>query len=547
VDRTEVRALEVYDDGSGAALYVAGDFDSAGGMVANEIARWDRSGWRMARDLDGTVRVLTEHDDGGGPSLYVGGTFTRAGGADARGIARWNGSSWSALRGLFGDPGPWVFALKEYDDGSGPALYAGGDFYVLVASRPREGVAKWDGSSWSIVGSGMSRGFSSPSVFALTAYDDGSGPALYAGGGFTTAGGVSANNIARWNGSTWSNLGSGVNGFVYALTEYDDGSGPALFAGGNFTTAGGVSANRIARWNGSSWSALGGGMNHEVYALAVFDDGSGPALFAGGNFTIAGGVRGPIARWNGSSWSALGGFPNSQVRSLALFDDGSGPALFVGGNFTAAGGVAAKGIVKWDGSIWKPLGGGFVSHRGELQRPDGLCACLFRCSHRSRGTCARSRRALRGHRRGPILRSVAGLPGPVCARARLPHFRDAVRSALRPSGRDRHLHGHRHRRPRFVSLRRLRARVGQLLPAGRHHRPVQGHRRRAQPVDLLVPGQRPPQVGAVTGEHALRLADNRSGQLRHLEAFIPREEQKSYKNGPKEPVEAGVAPSVSAT
>ena len=35
-----------------------------------------------------------------------------------------------------------------------------------------------------------------------------------------------------------------------------------------FTTAGGVSANKVAKWNGSSWSALGSGMNSTVRALA---------------------------------------------------------------------------------------------------------------------------------------------------------------------------------------------------------------------------------------------------------------------------------------
>ena len=42
-------------------------------------------------------------------------------------------------------------------------------------------------------------------------------------------------------------------------------SGSNLYAGGEFTTAGGVSANRIAKWDGNSWTALGSGMNASVY------------------------------------------------------------------------------------------------------------------------------------------------------------------------------------------------------------------------------------------------------------------------------------------
>ena len=37
-------------------------------------------------------------------------------------------------------------------------------------------------------------------------------------------------------------------------------SGTNLYAGGYFTTAGGVPANNIAKWDGSAWSALGSGM-----------------------------------------------------------------------------------------------------------------------------------------------------------------------------------------------------------------------------------------------------------------------------------------------
>src|SRR5437899_9743848 len=48
-----------------------------------------------------------------------------------------------------------------------------------------------------------------------------------------------------------------------------DLSGSNLYAGGEFTTAGGSAVNYIAKWNGSSWSALGSGMSSTVFALAV--------------------------------------------------------------------------------------------------------------------------------------------------------------------------------------------------------------------------------------------------------------------------------------
>jgi len=105
-----------------------------------------------------------------------------------------------------------------------------------------------------------------------------SGSILYAAGAFTNAGGSAANYIAKWDGSSWSPLGSGMNSAVSALALSGD-----LFAGGAFTNAGGSAANHIAKWDESSWSPLGSGMNSDVKALAV----SGSNLYVGGAFTKA--------------------------------------------------------------------------------------------------------------------------------------------------------------------------------------------------------------------------------------------------------------------
>jgi trimeric autotransporter adhesin len=103
------------------------------------------------------------------------------------------------------------------------------------------------------------------------------GSNLYAGGFFTTAGGNRATNIAKWDGSSWSALGSGLDGeYVYALAVL----GSNLYVGGRFTTAGGRAANYIANWDGTNWTELGTGMNEVVSALVV----SGSDLYAGGYF-----------------------------------------------------------------------------------------------------------------------------------------------------------------------------------------------------------------------------------------------------------------------
>jgi hypothetical protein len=82
-----------------------------------------------------------------------------------------------------------------------------------------------------------------------------------------------------------------MNSFVYSLSA----SGSGLYAGGYFTTAGGVAANYIARWDGTEWSPLSSGMNESVHAVAVL----GSSFYAGGMFTTAGGKQSlHIGRWS---------------------------------------------------------------------------------------------------------------------------------------------------------------------------------------------------------------------------------------------------------
>lgn len=222
-------------------------------------------------------------------------------------------------------------------DGAGN-LYIGG-LFTAVGTVAANYIAKWNGSAWSSLGSGMNY-----DVRALAV----SGSDVYAGGGFTTAGGVSVNHIAKWNGTAWSALDSGTNSDVAALTVSDGD----LYAGGNFTMAGGTPANRIAKWNGTSWSALGSGISSEgypwVYSLVV----SGGDVYAGGTFDTAGGVPvSSIARWNGSEWSDIGSgiyHPYGTVSALAA----------IGTKVYAAG---SNGVRQWDGISWQSIGNSGLS------------------------------------------------------------------------------------------------------------------------------------------------------------------------------------------
>lgn len=233
-------------------------------------------------------------------------------------------------------------------DGSG-GLHAGGSF-TNIGGTPASRIAQWNGTAWSALGTGISGG-AFPTVYSLLRMANGD---LIAGGSFTTAGSVTVNHVARWNGAAWSALGTGVSGFaVLDLVEMANGD---LVVVGNFSSAGGVPANNIARWNGTAWSALGSGVTSPGGALLL---GNGD-LVVGGSFT---GVPGFVARWNGATWTGVGNLGSMVPNAFAELPNG---------NLIAAG---YQTVQRWNGTTWSVAGtlsGGTMTTAYDIVRhPDG--------------------------------------------------------------------------------------------------------------------------------------------------------------------------------
>jgi hypothetical protein len=261
---------------SGTNLYAGGEFTTAGGNNANLIAKWDGHNWSsLGTGIKGYyVQALAIS----GTNLYAGGNFSQAGNWTAYCLAQWNGRSWTALGSGMDNT---VYALAASDSG----LYAGGDF-IKAGYNTVHYIAKWDWYwfNWSALGSGMGNSDIN-SVYALAIWSTN----LYAGGLFSSAGGRAASSIAKWDGNSWTGIGSLGKTNSYPSVNALAILGSDLYAGGYFTTAGSNpfnygTVNYIAKWDGSTWSALGSGMNNTVHALAV----SGNDLYVGGEFTTAG-------------------------------------------------------------------------------------------------------------------------------------------------------------------------------------------------------------------------------------------------------------------
>lgn len=344
----KINALSIYN----GLLIAGGDFTYAGDMPSYRIAAWDGNSWlTLDQGVSGIVEAMTIHDN----KLIVGGEFWQAGGANANNIAIWDNDSWSSLGSGTDER---IFAMSIFNE----HLIVGGRFTSINGVAANH-VAAWDGSIWSTLGSGITGtdAYGDNSYICdLTVYDD----QLIAGGAFTTAGGISANCIAAWDGSTWSALGLGISGdiptypgLILTLAVFNG----QLIAGGSFNKAGGSDALNIAAWDGSTWSALGSGVTgwiggDHLYVSDIADYNN--QLIVGGAFTTAGGISANcIAAWDGSSWWPLGAGISGTlegVRALTIYNN----KLIAGGNFWKAGDIIANGISAWDGTDWLPLGSG---------------------------------------------------------------------------------------------------------------------------------------------------------------------------------------------
>lgn len=290
----EIHAVAIYGD----EVYFGGKFSKAGAISANNIARWNitTAQWSALGSgipSGGQVNALAFDQDG---VLYVGGDFDAAGNVVAEDVAQWDPqqSQWATLGAGIDFAYGAVYALAV--DPSG--VFIGGDFDSIVvgeAEQPVNGLVYWDRAAdeLSYFGTGLTKtGYSdrvSGTVLALALTTD--GQELYVGGEFDQAGDNAANHVAVLTTEGWAALGDSVGG-TDAKVQALYAAGDAVYIGGLFEVAGTVTANNLGKWNRSTqqWESLGSGI-----ALADYDDGVltlagvDDVLYVGGRFSAAGG------------------------------------------------------------------------------------------------------------------------------------------------------------------------------------------------------------------------------------------------------------------
>ena len=304
-------------------LYVAGYINYFDGTPTNYIGRWDGSSWHdVAGGADSIVHALGLYQG----QLVAGGIFTSIGGIPANRIALWDGTNWTTIgSGL----NSWALCFQEYHGD----LIVGGQF-TTAGGSPASRIARWDGANWLPFGAGLPTG-----CISLCFWND----TLYA----------AANNVYKWNGNTglWSVVGGPVvGGGAFALTVFNN----QLVVGGMFSSIGGTPASNLAVWDGSSYTALGSA-DGPVWSLAVWQ---GKLLVGGRVPSFDSEPFGCIASYDGSTWSALGsGISGTSVFGIIPWGDS---VVCVSEPFGAIGdGTAPSGVVStaplFDGTQWLNL------------------------------------------------------------------------------------------------------------------------------------------------------------------------------------------------
>jgi hypothetical protein len=189
-------------------LYVGGYFSTAGGINANYVAQWNATNSIWSPLGSGTYGpVLQFSIDTTRNVLYVGGVFTTAGGISANSIAQWNvtSSAWSSFSSGLALSNAAAYAVAV--DTTNNILYAGGEF-LKASSNCVSNIAQWNltgsfaptpsvvSNYWKALGLGVSFGSSNLVTTNTICLANN---LLYVGGSFSSAGGISSNNIAQWN------------------------------------------------------------------------------------------------------------------------------------------------------------------------------------------------------------------------------------------------------------------------------------------------------------------------------------------------------------
>jgi hypothetical protein len=291
-------------------------------------------------------------------------------------IFEYSGSSWSQVGDdIYGDLGGneagWSVSLNG--DGTRVAIGLPGADLLQNGSTANDAgqvrVYEYSNSTWGLLG-GVIYGESGQNDAgeSVSLSSDGTVVAFQCGRADTNGEDTGAVRVYEYNGSSWNKLGSDIGG-EQRLTY----SGVASLSGDGMTVAIGVEGNdgggsdaghiRVFEYNGSSWSQIGSDING-----ATAGDRTGASVSLNGDGTIlADGSRGNNGRAriferSGNSWVQLGADIDAEASddqagySVSLSSDGTIVAIGAVGNDAVGNNAGHVRIYEYDGSSWNQVG-----------------------------------------------------------------------------------------------------------------------------------------------------------------------------------------------
>jgi len=336
-------------------------------IINSSAQSWQKVGTGTnALKLTGTGNVICSdvHNN-----IYIGGWYRDDSGGQS--VYKWDGTSWSEL-------GHGSSALAA-TGGQIQAVFAdaAGNVYASAFDNSSAGyyVARWNGTRWSPLGTGYPI---ASNIFAITMDKHGN---LYAAGEFHDA--LFRYYVAKWDGVNWTEVGTGSNSLgaiapIYCIVA--DTFNNIYVAGAFCNNITDTSADLyVAKWNGTAWSEVGSGVALTHYhgeAIYTLQEDASGNLYAAGSFADSNNKY-YVAKWDGTAWSELGKGTsalnaNARIHSICLDTHGN---LYAAGFFTdttvnlsspnldaATGLVTSRDtihpcyVAMWNGTTWNNTG-----------------------------------------------------------------------------------------------------------------------------------------------------------------------------------------------
>jgi len=275
-------------------LIVVGQFQSAGDVLAGDVARWDGSHWSpLGEGLQNTTgegfrkqgAVAEFRGD-----LIVAGNFNSAGAGPISGVARWDGQSWNPLGAGFDQLDSRVTQLLSFND----RLYAVGPIRV---NGQLASAAVWDGASWTSI----------PELYGAQRFQEFRGR-LYAA---VAAGGHPSGAMVLDDGR-WVHVLPALPYRAASITVHD-----GRLVAGNFSST----VPELLGWDGAQWTPVcpappQPAAAYNMQLLSLRGD-----LYAVTGNDLYNPSSSTVMRWNGARWDTLDVLP-AVIPSSAVIDRG---------------------------------------------------------------------------------------------------------------------------------------------------------------------------------------------------------------------------------